>query len=570
MKTKKMRFKSIRNRIRAILVLMFISAVLAVFLILNNVMMDKIDILENRYATENMERVQNIVDHETQRLAATAVDWAVWDDTYEYIHDKSEKYVKANFVGSAFSNLGINTMVFIDEHGEIVFDGELDPEKKELGPVSRDFIDYIKKSPVASNTDPDYRLHGIIMLPDRAMMVAACPILLSDGNGPVRGHLVMGIDFDDEKIAFLAQQLDMNLKIADLQSLDAGQAAGLAPVTDQNPISVQKLNADKIASYSVLPDIYGQPALGAVIEMDRDVHAIGISGIMATLMLLIAVFLIFTMVTFMVIDESILFRLQELSKEIRRIGEEKKFFNRLQPQDIQDELTAVSDEINVMLNELEKAQLQVSDSERALKQAVQKLEMEVAERKKAQERVKYMAYHDKLTGLPNRWLLIDLMNHSIDVTGRTKKILAVMFLDIDGFKKINDMLGHDAGDQLLQEVAVRLVQTLRKADVVARLGGDEFIVLVEHLEDMANIGLIADKIIHCFDEPFIFNSQAYFITTSIGVATYPDSGQTPNVLIKNADTAMYEAKSRGKNQWVLRSWVDEDMVEEADEAYGNL
>ena len=169
----------------------------------------------------------------------------------------------------------------------------------------------------------------------------------------------------------------------------------------------------------------------------------------------------------------------------------------------------------------------------------------------SKKQIKHLAYHDYLTGLPNRMALSEKLNHSILLSSNMKKMLVVMFLDLDDFKIVNDTMGHDIGDQLLIEVSKRLVNTLHKCDTVARIGGDEFIILVEDIKDMNYIDIISKKILNCLNEPFRLNNQDCFVTTSIGVAIYPNDGENPEELIKNADIAMYKAKGKDKNQYEI-------------------
>ena len=182
------------------------------------------------------------------------------------------------------------------------------------------------------------------------------------------------------------------------------------------------------------------------------------------------------------------------------------------------------------------------------------------ETKSSEKRIKHIAYHDHLTGLPNRLYLSEQLNHSIFLSSRMKKMLAIMFLDLDNFKIINTTMGHDIGDQLLVEVSKRLVTTLRKCDTVARIGGDEFVILINYIYDIDYINVISEKVIKCFNEPFKFNNREYFVTTSLGVAIYPTDGETAEVLIKNADIAMYQAKEKGKNKYEFYSPVVKDSV----------
>jgi diguanylate cyclase (GGDEF)-like protein len=162
-------------------------------------------------------------------------------------------------------------------------------------------------------------------------------------------------------------------------------------------------------------------------------------------------------------------------------------------------------------------------------------------------RVEYLAYHDGLTALPNRSLFSKLLGQRISEAQRYKKKLAVMFLDLDRFKQINDTLGHDAGDQLLQQVAARLKACLRESDTVARLGGDEFVVLLPELADAADVACVGQKILSAVARPFVLLGQEFRVTASIGISTYPRDGLDEQTLTKNADIAMYQAKEEGKN-----------------------
>jgi diguanylate cyclase (GGDEF)-like protein len=169
------------------------------------------------------------------------------------------------------------------------------------------------------------------------------------------------------------------------------------------------------------------------------------------------------------------------------------------------------------------------------------------------QRVEYLAYHDGLTGLPNRSMFSKLLSQSISEAHRYQRRLAVAFLDLDRFKKINDTLGHDAGDQLLQEVAIRLKGCIRDSDTVARLGGDEFVVLLPELGDGKYAATVAQKILSVIAKPFSLIGQEFRVTASIGIGTYPQDGLDEQTLTKNADIAMYQAKAEGKNNFQFYS-----------------
>ncbi len=163
------------------------------------------------------------------------------------------------------------------------------------------------------------------------------------------------------------------------------------------------------------------------------------------------------------------------------------------------------------------------------------------------QRVEYLAYHDGLTGLPNRSMFSKLLTQSINDSHNHSRQLAVAFLDLDRFKQINDTLGHEAGDQLLKEVAARLKGCVRESDTVARLGGDEFVVILPDLGDGHAAADVAEKILSVIARPFTLIGEEFRVTASIGISIYPQDGLDEQTLTKNADIAMYQAKADGKN-----------------------
>lgn len=188
---------------------------------------------------------------------------------------------------------------------------------------------------------------------------------------------------------------------------------------------------------------------------------------------------------------------------------------------------------------------------------------DVTERKELQDHIQHLAYHDPLTDLPNRAMFNRHLSHAIAQAQRYHKGLAVLFIDLDRFKNINDTLGHNAGDRLLQEMARRITACLRSSDVVARmqdskdmvarLGGDEFVVLIEEVVDSAHVSYVARKILAAMVKEYPLEDQMIHITASIGISTFPEDGRNEFSLMKHADIAMYRAKDRGKNNFQFYS-----------------
>lgn len=185
------------------------------------------------------------------------------------------------------------------------------------------------------------------------------------------------------------------------------------------------------------------------------------------------------------------------------------------------------------------------------KELLQYVSIQVAaaiERKRTQSRLLFMAQHDSLTGLPNRALFLDRLQNALARARREKSRLAVLFVDIDEFKGVNDTLGHTVGDKLLQGIALRLKRSVRESDTVGRLGGDEFVVVLNGIENVQDAFLVAEKILAELGLPHEIHSTTLQVSPSIGVAVFPDDGENGKQLVRSADEAMYRAKRNGGNR----------------------
>jgi diguanylate cyclase (GGDEF)-like protein/PAS domain S-box-containing protein len=214
-----------------------------------------------------------------------------------------------------------------------------------------------------------------------------------------------------------------------------------------------------------------------------------------------------------------------------------------------DDVTAQHEAADALRRARDELEVRVQERTAELAGANRLLQAEIVERRQAEARVHHMAYHDSLTGLPNRALLAERLDRAMLAARRDGRKLAVMFIDLDRFKTINDSLGHLTGDHLLKEVADRLCRVVRAVDTVARLGGDEFVVLVPGVRAAAECALVGDKIIQAIAEPVRFEGRSLHISPSIGICLYPDDGDDVETLMRKADAAMYHAKASGRNNY---------------------
>ncbi len=174
---------------------------------------------------------------------------------------------------------------------------------------------------------------------------------------------------------------------------------------------------------------------------------------------------------------------------------------------------------------------------------------DLTERKRYEEKLRYNAVHDHLTDLPNRTLFFDRLSMALAQAQRESNLMAIIMLDLDEFKKVNDTHGHNAGDRLLQGVAARLTHMFRRSDTIARLGGDEFVLLLPDLPYAEIASNVAERIVQCFEKPFDIEGVKVGTTASLGVAVFPGDGEDAETLIKNADIAMYRSKEDGRNRF---------------------
>ena len=189
---------------------------------------------------------------------------------------------------------------------------------------------------------------------------------------------------------------------------------------------------------------------------------------------------------------------------------------------------------------------------------------DISERKRNEERLIYLAQYDALTGLPNRSLVRDRLALAVARAKRNDQMVGVMFLDLDNFSEVNDLLGHAAGDRVLQTAAALLSASLRDVDTLGRLGGDEFTVVLENITGEDQVSTVAEKIKKVFAEPVIVDGREIFLSASVGIALYPHGGETVDALLQSADVAMFHAKGQGRN---IHAFASPTMTAEASERF---
>lgn len=449
--------------------------------------------VERVSAEENLRRLHQAIAVESDQLRGIVGDWAPWDDTYEFVQDRNEAYVDSNLVPSVLTNFDIDFMVFMDAEGAVVHSFAAEDVSAATALVRHldgqdELLRHDREASIRS---------GFVTTDGTSVLVAAAPIVHSDLSGPIMGTLLVGRVLDRAMLDRLEARTLLPLEIHSTSApLPAPVAAAWADPGTEDGAVVVPVNRDRIDGYLPVADVYGDPALVVRATLARPVAA--------------------------------------------------------QARDVGAMVAAILVLLGVLAGIVEYVLLRrLFASRRALHQANQDLERRVQERTEQLEqlnaKLKFDAFHDALTGLPNRALLHERLGHALARRNRRPaEGLAVVFLDVDRFKVINDRKGHAAGDELLVEIANRLRSAVRSSDTIARLGGDEFTIVLEGVADTDAALETVARIQERMQEPMLLQGYPVNVSLSAGVVMSDDTYATPDELLRDADIAMYRAKIAGR------------------------
>jgi diguanylate cyclase (GGDEF)-like protein len=489
--------------------LTFLFAILFVLdvAVQKQVLMPSFADLEREEAQTSMKRVGYALDMTLDNLEYATSENGDWEDTYEFLRSPNLAFVNTIAPG-ALKELKLDAILIVDLNGRYVLSKARSSNTGE--PLDLDFV--VRKAlpedfPWRENLAQGKPAKGLLRTNKGVMMMAAAPVLNGSGHGTgQRQHLGMLI-------------FGKLLTAAQVQMIGSQAQTNLTMLPDPPSTGGEQIAETTAFTQVVKPfmDIYGRPLMSLRIDVPRRITSRGQGAVNYASLYLIGAAVTVLLLLVVALNRIVLKPLTRVTRHAVAVGEGAGLTARLNIPG-RDEIASLAREFNRMV-----------------------------------ERVEHMAYHDGLTGLPNRTMFSKLLDHSISEAHRYGRRLAVAFLDLDRFKEINDTLGHEAGDQLLQQVASRLKGCVRDSDTVARLGGDEFVVLLSEVADEKYASVVAQKILAAVARPFTLMGQEFRVTTSIGISMYPHDGLDEQTLTKNADLAMYQAKVEGKNNFQLYS-----------------
>ncbi|MEQ1821221.1 MAG: EAL domain-containing protein [Fimbriimonadaceae bacterium] len=529
--------------------------ILAIAWLSSRVMGSSFAELERRDVSKNVARASDAIGQKVAELHGKTLDWAIWDDTYQFMKDKNKAYIDSNL---SVVNLKLDAILYIDSQGKVFYSRPVAQKEglklvngaelaKELG-FSRSVNNRPGKGTPVS---------GLISHQGVPLMISIRPITKTSGEGVSPGWLIFARYLDSVELKDVAQATHLDIRFLKINgsSIDLEAKQVMSDLTGRAS-TTRPISDTAISGYKLLTDLYDQPLRVLRTEETRSAFAEGQRSIHFLIKGLVAVAVIFIVVTLFVLERNVMSRLFNLTKQVVEVNDLPNSRMRVEPTG-RDEIMLLGNEINVMLANLEAGAQKLRASEEALRHHNENLEAMVAART---SEIEHQAFHDKLTGLPNRALYMDRLSIALEKAKRSPFGTATLFLDLDNFKLVNDSLGHDMGDRLLVEVATRLCRAVRSGDTVARLGGDEFTVLLEDIESAEDTVIIVERILSSLREPIQLGTRETFACASIGIAFTTDPSLGAANLLQNADIAMYRAKANGKTGYVV---FEESMLDQA-------
>lgn|GEM_PF-1876146 len=527
-------------RLKALLLIIGATALMLgiVFTVSQYFFLSSIQRIEEQYAQEMVQRTTNAFNNQLDSLNRLNLDWAAWDDTYAFVQNPSDHqgYVKSNFTDSTFTNNKLNFIFVINNEGQKVYGKGFDLDSETETDIPSKLLEHILSKALTFHGDVEEYTAGIILLPQGPLLVSSQPILTSNDEGPIRGTFIMARYFDEGIINGISDTVHLPLTIARMDDTEMPEAFSAArpSLSTDSPLLISRESEKTIAGYALLKDIFGEPALMFRIEMPRDIYAQGQAMMIYFVLAVCGLAIVYVYIVNVFVDRVVIARLERVGRFVNTISISGDLSTNL-PTKSNDELTVLERNINRMVDKLQEQQ--------------EELNQELEERKKMAQKLKEMATHDFLTGLPNRLLLVDRFSIASALAHRNQDRLAVMSLDIDRFKSVNDTLGHDVGDKVLKAFGDQITGIIRASDTLARVGGDEFILLTLETNHMEDATVIAQKILASFKEPVCIDDHWIYLSTSIGISIYPQDATDLETLVKKSDAALYYAKGHGRSNF---------------------
>ena len=581
--------------------LLSILALLTAFLLVQaffakEIILESFSALEQQEMAQNLNRFREILANEVQQVSTIAGDWAGWDDAYQFAQDGNSTFIRTNLDESIFPQLRLNLVVFLDASANVLFDKAFDLEKNQETYFPFGLQRYLRPGGLLQfHASAESSVSGVLSLPEGLLLVASHPILKSDFTGPSMGTLVMGRFLTRRELARIARTVNLRLELArvDEQPLHEDFRRAGTSLLNGDALFFDTQGQRRISVYGLVDDLQGQPAFFLRIIGPRLIYQQGFKTITYFMLWSATLALVMGGVSHVLVNRLGFAQRQSRNVEARyrsiieKASEGIVLLDENSHQIIECNqafccFLGYDEDYLLGKNFLELIKAAEGDTTQEISNTLWgKRELtfahrdgtdlyaevsstliphngqhcialiihDISERHALEKQLIFQANHDPLTHLPNRSLFNDRLKQGLAEAIRKKSRMPVTFIDLDNFKLVNDNLGHQVGDRLLVAVAERFKSFCRESDTLARIGGDEFVHLCTGCARPEDVIQVARKFQDTLREPFQIGMERIYVTATVGIAQYPEDGDSAEELIRKADTALYHAKSRGKNNF---------------------
>jgi len=590
--------------------LAFVAFLALLYTVLSTLFVRSFTQVEEATVKASATRAQALLESQAEELDRILSDWAVWDDTYAFLQLGDETFLAQNLTPLMFHDLDLDGVGFIDGTGRVLSFLAFDGTRLTDATPPSDLLAWFDLVPLRRARQGDTRpVHGFLRSAQGPLLAATRPVTRNDGSGAFLGSVVFLRFLTSARIDRLEPLLQVRLElfpdVRDQQPADLQEAASRM-IRRGRPV-VRPLGEERIAAYLPIEGLQGSAVFWLRVTTDRPIHREAQRARRYLVLSLLGIGLLFFAAIFplahqllraaarqrsaerlfhafveqtaeavLLADGSTL-EVLEMNRAARRLLDvplHGKIHPRLDelislPADATGsplpdlcnggELTLgdfrhLTPEGTHMALDLSVARILLDD-----RPLLSLLVRDVTARKAAEAEMHFLAYHDALTRLPNRLLFEDRLSIALAQARRDGRSLAILFIDLDHLKQVNDSQGHQAGDRLLQEVAYRISTLVRDGDTVARVGGAEFLALLPTLSSPDDPLIVCERLLEGVRRPVEIRGRTVVPTASIGCALFPKDGEELEELLRKADIAMYRAKEAGRNCW--RAFQPEDLAE---------
>lgn len=511
-------------RVRLALAVMVTVALLSIAAVamLDRYATARASLAEEEEVNRSLDRVSQSLEEIEDNLRSLTADWAYWDDTDLFMKGRNPGFVQENLAYPTLENLKLDALLLVDNSHKLVHaaktkDSSLEPLSLAARVPWHDLPAIVKQ---------ESSFGGLAWADGRVYVVAVRRVLPNSQKGPRSGWCLMA--------KALGPQVIKNLEDATKSRIS------LALAHSTQPTFITPVESDQVMGTRVIADAVGRPAVALSATIPRTLYNQTSAVIKLASALFVLMGALLGLVILVVLERIWLIRLDRLHKEVEALGSGSESFVAVTV-DSGDELGRFADRMNQLLSTIQSNEQELRAHNELLEEMVQERTREIA----------HQAMHDKLTGLPNRALLLQRLQDALEYRSPGSEGPAVLFIDLDNFKLVNDSMGHGSGDELLSLVGARLRRAVKSTDLVARVGGDEFLVLMPLAENEDQAVAAASRILTAMKEPFRLSGGEAFVGASIGIALAGQQDATCDEVIRHADAAMYRAKATGKSAWWL-------------------